>query len=250
MKMRNWVIGIVWLLGTLVLPEIAHAHMRDYVLNQPYYTAKRNEVEVAFWNDYYMPEADNDGTWKSKHQVEVEYGITNHVQVAYYEVYTWDRTKDWERDAFKIELKGRLAEAGQWPVDIAFYTEYKNPDGSRHARSDVLENKVILSKNLGAWNLIGNFIFEKDLNKHSDWELEYTAGVSYALTPRTRLGLEVKQSLGDTKEFAFDGHHELYIAPGIYSNVLDNVRVLLTPVFGATRVSDDLQLRSLVEVEF
>ena len=250
----HWrIIGVgvvgVWL-GCASVP-IAEAHLRDYLVNQYYYTTKRGEFEVEFHHDMYFAEADNDDSYNSKHQVEFEYGVTDHVQLAYYEVYTWDRAKDWERDEFKIEAKLRLAEAGQWPLDLALYTEYKNPDGHRDIRSDELENKVILSKDVGPWNLVGNFVFEKKINTHSDWEFEYTAGMSCALTARTRLGLELKETLGDSDEFGWHRKdHQLFLVPGLYTNLTPHVRVLVGPAFGLTRASDDLQLRSIVEVEF
>ena len=232
-------------------PSSAEAHPRDYLVSQDYYTTKRGEFEVEFYNDMNFTEADNDDTYNSKHQVEVEYGVTNHLQLAYYEVYTWDRTQDWERDEFKIEVKLRLAEAGQWPVDVALYTEYANPDGPREVSSDEVENKIIVSKEFGPWNVVGNVIFEKKINTHSDWVFEYTAGVSYALTPRTRLGLEIKESLGDADEFGIRRKdHELLLVPGLYTTLTPHVRILVGPAFGLTRASDDLQLRSIVEVEF
>lgn len=241
-------IGIVVVL--LSAPPVAEAHLRDYLVSRDYYTAAQGEWEVELYHDIDFPESDNDDTYHSKHQVELEYGLTNHLQLAYYEVYTWDRTKDWERDAFKIEAKLRLAEAGQWPVDVALYTEYKNPDGHRDVRSDELENKLILSKDVGPWNVVANFVFEKELNSGEPWEYEYTAGISYAVTPRTRLGLEVQQGLGHSDDFHFDGTQELLLVPGIYTSLTPHVRLLAGPAFGLTRSSDDLQLRSIVEVEF
>jgi len=251
--MRRWdlalVVGLVLVGGAAVPP--AHAHLKDYLVNQDYYTAKRGEVEVTFWNDVNFVEADRDESYTSKHQVEVEYGLLDHLQLAYYEVYRWDRTNDWERDAFKVEGKLRFAEAGAWPVDVALYTEYENPNGRRRAHSDVLENKVILSRDFGPWNVVGNAIFEKPLNTGGPWKFEYTAGVSYSLTPRTRLGLEVKETLGDRREFGVQREdHELYLVPGIYSSLTPHVRLLVGPAFGLTRASDDLQVRSLVEIEF
>ena len=236
----------VWLL----LPAFA-AQAREYLLNQAYETLERGEVEVELYNDMNFSEADNDDSYNSKHQLELEYGLTDHFQLGYYEVYTWDRAKDWERDMLKLEAKLRLAKAGAWPVDVALYTEYKNPDGPREVRSDAVENKVILSKDFGSWNLVGNFVFEKDINTHSDWEFEYTAGVSYALTPRTRVGLELKESLGDADEFGWRRKdHQLFLVPGIYASLTPHIRVLVGPAFGLTRASDDVQLKSIVEVEF
>ena len=242
--------GVVALAAVLAAAP-AEAHLKDYLVSQDYYTAKQGEFEVELYNDMNFAEADNSGSYNSKHQVELEYGILNHLQLAYYEVYTWDRERDWERDEFKIEAKLRLAEVGAWPVDVALYTEYANPDGHREISSDELENKVILSKDVGPWNVIGNFIFEKPLNNGNPWEYEYTAGVSYALTPRTRVGLEIKEGLGDSDDFdAFSSRQPLYVVPGLYMSLTPHVRLLVGPAFGLTRVSDDLQLKSIVEVEF
>ena len=243
------VLGVVVLAMLAAAP--AEAHLKDYLVSQDFYTAKQGEFEVAFYNDMNFAEADNSGSYNSKHQVELEYGILDFLQLAYYEVYAWDREQDWERDEFKIEAKLRLAQAGAWPVDVALYTEYANPDGHREISSDVLENKVILSRDIGPWNLIGNFIFEKPLNNGGDWEYEYTAGISYALTPRTRLGLEVKEGLGDADNFdVFSNAQPLYVVPGIYTSLTPHVRLLVGSAFGLTRVSDDLQLKSILEIEF
>ena len=235
----------------LLFPYEAQAHMRDYLFTQPYYTAAKGEFELELWNDVNFSEADNDDTYSSKHQLEIEYGVSDHLQLAYYEVYTWDRTKDWERDAFKLEAKLRFAEAGRWPIDLALYTEYKNPDGSREQHSDAIENKVILSKDFGVWNVTANLVAEKDINTHSDWGFEYTAGASYAMSSLTRVGLEVKETLGDADSFGIRRKdHKLYLLPGIYTTLASHVRVLVGPAFGLTRASDDLQLRSILEFEF
>lgn len=224
---------------------------RDYLVNQSYSTAEKGEFEIELWNDMNFKEADNDDTYNSKHQLEVEYGLTDHLQFAYYEVYTWDRAQGWERDAFKVEAKARFAEPGKWPVDLALYTEYKNPDGHRDVNSDELENKVILSKDVGPLNLVGNVIFEKQLNTHSDWEFEYTAGASYAMTPKARVGLELKETLGDSDEFGWRRKdHKLQLIPNLSVKLHEHVEAIVGLAFGLTRASDDLQLKSIVALEF
>ena len=240
-----WLV-IAWI-GLLGIPA---AQAREYLVNQDYYTAERGEVEVEFYNDLNLPEVDHNDTYHSKHQIEFEYGVTDRLQVAYYEVYTWDRTDDWERDAFKIEAKWRLKEAGQWPVDVALYTEYQNPDGRHQVKSDAFENKLILNKTIGPWNLVGNFIFEKKIFAEEPWEYEYTAGVSYNITSATRLLFEVKQGLGDSHDFGFSDDRELLIVPGISTHLSEHLCLLVGSAIGLTETSDDLQLRSILEVEF
>ena len=247
---RWWKAGMLALGFVVTTAGAAGAGLRDYIVNQQYYTAKKGEVEVELYNDYNFVNLSDDETYTSKHQVEFEYGLTDHLQLAVYEVATWDRRKDWEHDEVKIEAKARLAEAGQWPVDVTLYAEYKNPNGSRERRSDAIENKLILSKNFGSWNWVGNMIREKTIKKHSDWKLSYTTGVSYGLTPRTKLGLEFKEEFGEIGQIGSRGTHKAQLVPGIYSSITPNVRLLFGPAIGLTSAADDLQLRSIVEVEF
>ncbi len=234
--------------GALMAPS---ASARMYLLSQGYKTAERGEVEVGFFNDIHFAEADNDDSYHSKHQIELEYGVTDHLQLAYYEVYTWDQSDSWKRDEGKWEAKYRLAERGEWPVDVALYTEYKNPNGRRETRSDEIENKVIFSKDFGSWNVISNIIFERAVNTHDAWAFAYTAGVSVPVTDTTRIGLELKDTLGDEDEFGWHRKdHQVILLPVVSMHFGKHVEVLIGPAFGLTRAADDFQLRSLVQVEF
>ena len=225
--------------------------MRDYLFNQGYHTTRKGEFEVELYNDLNMTEADNDDSYSSKHQVELEYGLTSHLQLAYYEVYTWNRAKDWERDAFKLEAKYRFLESGELPIDIALYGEYKNPNGRRDGNSDEVEGKLILSRDFGPWKMVANLIAERKINEHEDLQWEYTAGVSYPLTPKVRLGLEIKENLGDQGEFGIRRKgHEFQLMPTVAASLTPHTRILFGPAFGLTRASDDIQLRSIVEIEF
>ena len=247
----------------LVQQQTALAHMRDTLFNESYYTAKKREFEVELRNDYNIPDTEEDDTHNFKGQVEFEYGITNHLQVAYYEVFTWAHDGDWDRDAFKVETKYRLFEPGTLPVNIALYAEYVNPDGSNNVNSDEMELKLIFSRDFGPLNLIANLTTEREINQHEDWQWEYTAGANYAVNNRVRLGLEVKENLGDQGEF--DVHrkgHELQLMPVVAATLTrpelseegkrshPDVRLLFGPAIGLSRAADDLQLRSILEIEF
>ena len=249
---RPALIGFAAAAALLANESAAFAHQRDYVLNQPYYTTRKGEWELEVWTDYHLRDVDHGNTHSFKQQYELEYGLTNRLQVAYYEVIKWDRTKDWRRDALKVETKYRFAEAGEWPVDVALYGEYEGPNGRQDGDSDALEGKLIVSKDLGPWNVIGNLIAERKINEHEFWGLEYRAGVSYPVTQRVRLGLELRETLGAPEgEFgARRKGHEVQLMPGLYASVTPHVRLLIGPAFGLTKAADDVQIRSIVEVEF
>ena len=238
--------------AALALPtQPAFAHLRDYIFNQGYYTSRKGEFEIELYNDLNLKEADNDDSYSSKHQVELEYGVTDHLQLAYYEVYKWDRRDDFERDELKIEGKYRLLESGELPVDLTLYGEYKNPDGRHDRRSDAVELKLILAKDLGPWNVTGNLITERKINDHDPWAFEYTLGVSRPVHSRVRLGLELKEGLGTTEDLGIHRKgHKFQIMPLVAWSPTPKARVLFGPAFGLTRASDDVQLRSIVSIEF
>lgn len=244
-----WILVMGSLLG--LAPENASAHMRDTLFNQGYHTTRQGEFEVELYNDLNLRDTDNDNTYNTQHQVELEYGLTNRWQWAYYEVFAWNRPNDWQRDSFKIETKYRFLESGQLPIDIALYGEYKNPNGRQKTASDELEGKLILSKDWGPWNFVANLITERKINEHEDLQWEYTAGINYALSPKVRLGLEVKEDLGDQGEFGIHRKgHKLQLMPVVAASLTPHTRILVGPAFGLTKAADDIQLKSIVEVEF
>lgn len=251
MKFRCVTEGLALLFAILLAQGTALAHQRDYIFNQGYHTTRKGEFEVELYNDFNMPDTERSGTYNSKHQVELEYGVTSHLQLAYYEVFKWDRAKDWQRDALKIEAKYRFLESGELPVDIALYGEYKNPNGRQDKASDELEGKLILSRDFGRWNFIANLITERKINEHEDLQWEYTAGISYAMNPKVRLGLELKETLGDQGEFGIHRKaHELQLMPVVAFSPAPHSRILFGPAVGLTHAADDLQLKSIVEIEF
>ena len=232
-------------------PGTAFAHMRDYLVNQSYYTTHKGEFEVELYSDLNLTDVRDDKTTNSGHQAELEYGITDHLQLSYYELFKWDQSENFQQDAFKVEGKYRFLESGELPVDIALYTEYKNPNGHQNIASDEIETKLILSRDLGPWNMTANFTAERQINHQENWQLEYAVGISYPVNPRIRLGLELRETLGDSSEFGFGGkNRELQLVPGIYANITPHTRVLFGPAIGLIQSTDDLQLKSIVEIEF
>ncbi len=251
MKMNWWMVSLVMAAVIVGQTPAASAHMRDYLVNEGYYTAKKGEVEFELHTDYNMPEPDQDSTHNIKQQYELEYGLTNHLQLAYYEVATWNRQNDFQRDSLKVETKYRFVESGEWPVDLALYAEYKNPNGRDETASDEMEGKLILAKNFGRWSAVFNWVMERKIGEHESWQMEYTAGGGYIVNPKLRFNLEVKETLGDVHEFGIRRKaHELQLIPSIGFNPTANSRVLIGPAIGLTHATDDLQIKSIVSVEF
>lgn len=251
MKRIGWLgLAGVWL---AVTAAPAQAGLRTFIFNQDTYTERKGELEVELYNDLNLTDLDNENTYDSKHQVELEYGITDQLQVAVYEVFTWDegRRENWQHDQLMYELKYRLAESGAWPVDVGLYTEYKNPNGPRDRRSDTWENKLLLGKTIGGVRLVTNLTAQKTINTHSDWQLSYTVGASHAFTPRVIGFLEYKETLGGSHDVEwFAGNHAQQLLPGIAIQTSDKSRVLFGPAIGLTGAANDIELKSIFQVEF
>lgn len=247
-----------FVLRTLILSAVlaasatpAHAHLRDYIFSQGYHTTRKGEFEVELHNDYSFTDLDNNDRDSSRHQIELEYGLTNRLQLAYYDVFTWDRRNDWERDAFKLEGKYRLFEAGELPVDITLYGEYINPDGSRDRRSDEMELKLILAKDLGPWNVTGNLITKRKINDHDPWGFEYTLSAGVRVHKQVKLALELKEGLGTTEDLGIHRKgHKLQLMPLVAFSPTPKTRILFGPAIGLTHAAEDLQLKTIVEIEF
>jgi hypothetical protein len=128
-------------------------------------------------------------------------------------------------------------------------------DIARHDLENALETKLILSSNIGEWNLAGNFIGEKNLNGHP-WEFGYTTGVSRPLAAATgshctfcaekfSAGIELYGGLGEWGRFTLSGTSQ-YLAPTLLWALPGNTTVRFSPGWGLT----DNSVRILLRVGF
>jgi hypothetical protein len=116
-------------------------------------------------------------------------------------------------------------------------------DVARHEREHEIETKLILSSDIGLWNLSENFIGVKNI--HGDpWEFGYALGVSRGLRAPTGkrctfcaerfvAGVEVYGGLGTWNKFTFRGTSQ-YIAPLILWSLPSETNIQISPGWGLT----------------
>ena len=128
-------------------------------------------------------------------------------------------------------------------------SDLAEPNGeARREHQHEAELKLILSSNLKAWNISGNFISEKDLN-HAPWEFGYALGAARPLRTlgsgkpcvfcleKFTAGAEAYGGLGDTDSLTLhDTSH--YVAP-IVGWQLPIGRLSFSTGFGLTSSSLD-----------
>lgn len=122
--------------------------------------------------------------------------------------------------------------------------DYRIPnDIGRQVTERALETKLILSSNVGGWNISENFISEKDLNESDPAEFGYAIGISrplaLAASPRPCLlcrenftaAVEVYGGLGDVNGFGWRATSQ-YVGPIIAFSVPNGPTIAFSPNFG------------------
>lgn len=240
LQLKGVVVLLIRMLTAIVLLlacslGTAHAHLRDYLVTQPYWTLPQGRFEMEIYNDF--NESDSGETVYS-HQTELEYGLTDRLTLGLYGVMEKKGAKPMEYAKTKFEGRYRLAEPGRMLVDPALYLEYQK---GANNNTDKVEVKLLLSKDFANnMNITFNGILEKSRLAGSEWEKGYTAGVSKVINTFLATGIEIKNTGG-----------KRYVIPGAYLTVVPGrMRMNVGAAFGLTDKSDDFQLKMLTEIEF
>src|SRR5512147_2010938 len=198
MKRTLYVLVVLLLLcmgfGSQVL-----AAQRIFVWTEEYGTLAKGSAEIEFWNTAVTADIQTRNASDWTQQVELEYGITDHFNIALYQVYEQAAdSRSLVYEGYKVELKYRIAEKNQLPVDILLYGEQEMST----SEGNIVEGKLILAKDIGRLSIAYNQIYERKLSADEEkGEHEYAAGASFEIVPWLRLGVESKGSYTE-KEYA------------------------------------------------
>jgi len=129
---------------------------------------------------------------------------------------------------------------------------------ARHEHEREIETKLILSSEIGAWNLSENFIGEKNL-LGGPWKFGYSAGLSRPLAAPTgnrclfcmerfAAGVEVYGGLGTWENFTLRGTSH-YVAPVFLWILPSGTIIRVSPGWGLTDQSVDSLIRISVSHE-
>ncbi len=218
----------------------AYGDWRGYVWTYEYMTMSKGMTEIEYYLTTIVPETKpNVNTWK--HWVELEYGITDHWDIAMYQQFKQSNKssgKDFKYDGFKIRTRYRIGEKGKFILDPLLYFEYIRNDNL--SNPNVFEGKLILAKDINKFNLAYNQILKQELEGEGETEDEYALGINYKIGPTFKLGLESKGNY--TKE-------KYYLGPTI-SLATERFWVSLGVALGLNKKSDDVQTRMIIGIPF
>jgi hypothetical protein len=193
-------IGISIALALLLGAPAARADRRSFIRAYEYATQPKGNLEFELWNDVLAPKPGGFDKAATEHRLELEYGVTDHWDLALYHVLTQDPDAPLHFDSWRMETRYRLMEKGEWPVDVMLYFEVERP--AVFADPWETEEKLILAKDIGPWGLVANLVFEqKFLHAHDKHLYEIDLGARYELAPALRVGAEawtIQQTIAGT----------------------------------------------------
>jgi hypothetical protein len=185
----------------------AQANPRPLPFTYPYETLAEGSMEVELYTDTTPlrvqadpADATKGRLWEpySLLQTEFEYGITDRFELGLYQVFEVNPQPGggnvFSFDGMKARIRTRLAEAGDWPVDVGLYFEVVD----FHDEFE-LEQKIILARRFGRLRLMSNLWIEEeferpfeDAGKRGELEIFFnpTLGGTYELSTRAQVGLE------------------------------------------------------------
>ena len=189
-----------WVICGASAPAFAHA--RHYVFNQEYQTLPAGIFELESHTTFEMPHHEVSNENEIEFQEELEYGVTDHLNVSHYETWTRENKAGLDDDGvpkkdvtryrgFKFETKYRIGERGKYWVDPLLYLEWSTDPQDRENPNSI-EGKIVLSKDFDKFNVTYNQIVESKLGKGGRTRHEYTLGVNYEVLPGFRIGGEAE----------------------------------------------------------
>jgi hypothetical protein len=220
----------------LLIGSSAGAAQRIYVWTEEYETLAKGNAEFEYWNTAVTKDIQTRSASDWTQKVELEYGITDHLNASLYEVF--EQAADSSTltyVGYNIELKYRIAEANVLPVDVLLYAEHEVST----IEGGVNEGKIVLAKDIGKLNIAYNQIYERVANTGKG-DHGYAAGTSYELVPWLGIGVESKGSYTEGEYAA--GPTLAWMGNRIWAN--------LGAVFGLNHKTNDREVRFLLGVPF
>jgi hypothetical protein len=217
----------------------AVANPRPLPFTYPYETLAEGSLELELYTDVNPlrvladDKAPASGRlWSPEYivQAELEYGVTDRVELGFYQVFKAEPQSGGDNalqfDGLKWRVRTRLAEAGQWPVDVGFYLELETMHDEL-----ALEGKVNLQRRAGPVRLMANLWVEESLvrpldsranGRTAEFIVDPTAGFVYEVTPMFQPGLEY-WSRGELKPHGegqerTDAAVQHYVGPTVHLN--------------------------------
>jgi len=251
MSSKSTLVWVAIAFFVVAAQSVVYAGARRFTYVYEATTSPKGQWEYEQWATWKTPKETNRDFDRIDFRHEIEYGVTDHFQLALY-------FSDWRYEQNRAEGKHR----GDWrdiavesilnlsnpttdPIGLALYGEIKIGDELLE-----LEGKIIAQKNLGSFVIAYNATIEAEWEgSHLDednGEFQQSFGVSYQFSPKFLAGVELLHEIAIPDWRGAQGKGVLYAGPN-FSYRSTGWWATLTPLFQVSDVEDepDFQLRVL-----
>jgi hypothetical protein len=245
--------------------QVLHAQLYKVYEYQP---AEAGELEFVIWNSY-LPSSDVSYNFFGKelgrqglfaHSFELEYGLSNKFGIAAYLDFEDPKGGKLRHVRTKaIMAHYAFFEKGSRPLDIAIYLEYVI-NNKAYKDNEELEVRLILEKDIGAFRIDFNPIFEKNTSgPESDEGLEFNyavgfyylnneQGVFFKKGLMIQPGLEFYGKMGEISDFKELKDQQHYVFPTLDFFIGKRLRWHTGVGFGLTDASDKITIKSILSI--
>jgi len=205
----------------ITLPgNAARADRRAFPYTYGYMTLPKGGFEIEHYLDAKIARFDNPDTadeeddvgvdWR--HQVELEYGITDRLDFGFYNVFEQKEHGDFKYKGVKLRSRYRFGDPGAWIVDPAVYFEF-----IVYRDTIKLEEMLIVAKHIGKLELAANIKLEQGWPIEGEdepfvFEIVPSVGVGYHFTPWLAVGVEY---VGKVEIEGGEVSHAHYAGPSV-----------------------------------
>ncbi len=275
----------VWIPAALVMIAAATSCAQEspYFVTYDHHLEERGNIAVETATTMGVPRAPETGEQDERGQsfyaapyVELEYGVTDRVTAAAYVEGQGTVGDSTVFTGWRVETRYRPLKK-EHRINPVLYLEYESlNDASRIAKDIVgsgpdldvansylrqftaheLESKLILSSDIGRWNVAGNFVADKNLLRGEGFEFGYALGVSKALAiagnaapactfcrQRFMPGVELYGGLGSTLNGVGFQDTAQYVAPTISWSLKERGTVRFSMAVGLGHESSRMLFR-------
>jgi hypothetical protein len=202
-------VTFIFVLAPLLFTEsVGLATPRPLPFTYPNETLPEGALELELYTDVNplrVPAASGDATkgniWSPEYtlQSEFEYGLTDRVELGFYQVFEASPEPGGDSplifDGLKWRVRTRFAEPGEWPVDVGLYLELE----TMHDELS-LEGKVNLQRRFGPVRWMANLWAEESLSRPADTRAQGRAA-HFIINPTTGLTVQVTPTFHPGVEF-------------------------------------------------
>jgi hypothetical protein len=237
-------------LALALVPTAARADRRYYGETYTAQTAPQGSLDLELWSTFHQAPRNSGAPDVWRHQVELETGITDRWDVALYNIARNVDGQGLEYEALKVETRYALAAPGRWFVDPVLYFEAQKTFVDDKPWS--IEEKIILSKDIGALNLAANLALEQEfVGGNVNHDFDWASGASWEIVPAFRVGAE---AFGEVARDVVEGggvkvESSAWAGPAV-SVAYGRAWLVLAAGFALTDVSEALRARAIFAWQF